>query len=111
MVDGEKQVAKEAVETISESEFKRVCDDVYRDRLEIYEFNPGASHNDAVLWMLLGCLISLLSVTDDELQSLAASSNSETYGDVIRELLSTRAAPPFDPHPFLDELSRKVESE
>jgi hypothetical protein len=107
----EKQAAKETVETISESEFQRVCDGVYRDRREIYQFNPGAGHSEAVLWMLLGCLISLLSVTDEELQTIAASSTGETYGDVIRELLSKRAAPPFDPRPFLDELSRKVESE
>lgn len=93
------------METISREEFKRLCDEIYADRFEIYEFNPTASHRDALLWMLLGCLISLLSITDEELQSLARSSGSDAYGDVITMLLRQRAAPPFDPRTYLEELS------
>ena len=99
------------VETISGEEFERLCDEVYRDRFEIYGFNPAASRTDALLWMLLGCLISLLSVGDEELEALAASSGSGDYGDVIRELLQTRAAQPFDAGPYLEQLSKRAENE
>ena len=107
----EEQVTATNVEAISEEEFKRVCDEIYRDRFEIYEFNPTASRSEAVLWMLLGCLISRLSITDEELQSLAGSSSLNTYGEVVCKLLIERSAPPFDPYPYVDELSKRVENE
>lgn len=107
----EKSPARERGETISESEFQRICDEIYRDRFEIYDFNPNATKREAVLWMVLGCLISLLSITDAELQSLVDSSSIDPYGDAICNLLRERAAPTFDPQPFVEELSKKVENE
>jgi hypothetical protein len=107
----EKSTTRASVETISEEEFGRLCDEVYRDRLEIYDFNPNVTKREAVLWMLLGCLISLLSVTDAELQSLLDSSGQDPYGESICTLLSARAAPPFDPQPFVEELSKRVEND
>ncbi len=101
----------ESVETISADEFKRVCDEIYRDRFEIYDFNPAATKREAVLWMLLGCLISLLSVNDEELQALYGSSSRDPYGDAVRRLLEGRTAPPFDPRPVVEELSERVENE
>ncbi|HEV7842437.1 MAG TPA: hypothetical protein VGO69_02010, partial [Pyrinomonadaceae bacterium] len=97
--------------TISVGEFERLCDEIYRDRFEIYDFNPNVTKREAVLWMLLGCLISLLSVTDAELQSFVDSSSRDPYGESLCKLLGERAAPPFDPQPFVEELSKKVESE
>ncbi|HEX8746199.1 MAG TPA: hypothetical protein VF717_03310 [Pyrinomonadaceae bacterium] len=99
------------VETISAGEFKRLCDEVYRDRQEIYEFNPAAGRRDALLWMLLGCLLSLLSVRDEELEALAGSSGAGDYGEVIHKLLRERGAPPFDPGPYLEGLSKRAENE
>jgi hypothetical protein len=100
-----------SVETISEEEFRRLCEEIYRDRFEIYGFNPGATKREAVLWMLLGCLISLLSVGEAEAQALAASSSRAPYADAVCKLLLERAAPPFDPQPFVEELSKRVENE
>jgi hypothetical protein len=105
------QAAGPGVETISEGEFKRVCDGIYRDRFEIYEFNPGVGRRDALLWMLLGCLISRLSITDEEMQSFAGSAVHEAYGDIVRRILSERGSPPFEPLPYLEELSNGVENE
>ena len=99
-----------SVETISESELKRICDELYRDRFEIYDFNPNATRRDAVLWMLLGCLISLLNITDAELESID-SSVQDLYGESIRKLLRGRTAPPFDPRPVVEELAERVENE
>lgn len=99
------------IETISEAELRRLCDEIYRDRLEIYEFNPGMSRREAVLWMLLGCLISLLSVTDAESAELTVSPSHDPYGESVCKLLNARSSPPFDPQPFVEELSRRVENE
>ncbi|HEY0323302.1 MAG TPA: hypothetical protein VGC66_20260 [Pyrinomonadaceae bacterium] len=107
----ETSTARGRGETISESEFQRLCDEIYRDRFEIYAFNPNTTKREALLWMILGCLISLLSITDAELQSLADSSSLDPYGDAICNLLRERAAPPFAPQPFVLELSKKIENE
>ena len=100
-----------STETISESELKRVCAELYRDRFEIYAFNPGASHSDALLWMLMGCLISLLSVNEEELQTLFDSSGQISYADAVCLLLEGRTEPPFDPREVVEELTKRVESE
>jgi hypothetical protein len=110
-VEAEQSGAEVKVETISEGELKRLCDEIYRDRFEIYEFNPGAPKREAVRWMLLGCLISLLSVTDAELQALVDSSSLDPYGESVCKLLQERASPPFDPQPHVEELSKRVEND
>ncbi len=100
-----------SVWTISEEEFRRVCDDVYRDRFEIYRFRPDARPREALLWMLLGCLISLLSVSHDELSSLADPASDDPYGDAIFKLLHARTEPSFNPRPVVEELLKKIERE
>jgi hypothetical protein len=98
-------------ETISESRLERVCDEIYRDRFEIYGFNPGVSRSDAVLWMLLGCLISLLSITEEESQALFDASGQVLYADAVCKLLKGRTEPPFDPRPCVEELAKGVLNE
>lgn len=100
-----------SVETISEDEFRRVCAEIYRDRFEIYSFRPDATEREALLWMLLGCLISLLSISHDELSSLADPSSEDLYGDAIHKLLQSRAEPLFDSRAIVEELLKKAEGE
>ena len=100
-----------SVETISESELKRVCDELYRDRFEIYAFNPGASHRDALLWMWLGCLISRLSISEEELQALFDSSGQASYADAMCKLLEGRTEPSFNARAVVEELSKMVGNE
>ena len=96
---------------ISEQEFRRLCADVYADRRQIYEFNPRVGRREALLWMLLGCLLSLLSVPDEEQPEAARVSAEDPYGDAIREILRGRMSSPFDAEKYLAELSRKAEAE
>lgn len=91
--------------TISEREFKKLCEDIFRDRREIYAFNPNMSRRDALLWMLAGCLVSLLSV------SAAEEPRAGSYAEAVMELVEQRAAPAFDPQIYLDELMEKLEAE
>jgi hypothetical protein len=97
--------------TISEKDFKKLCDDIYADRFQIYEFNPNVSRREALLWMLLGCLVSLLSIPILEQPSVYNGSSADPYGDAIREVVLAHTQSNFDPSDYLLELSRKVESE
>lgn len=99
------------METITEQEFKNLCDDIYRDRAEIYPFNPNVSQREALLWMLLGTLVSLLSVPILEQPSVYNSTNSDPYGSAVVELLKHRALPAFDPKIYLTELFQNLEEE
>jgi hypothetical protein len=100
------------VETISEDEFRRLCEDIYRDRSTIYGFRPDARRGEALLWMLLGCLISLLSLSDAELQTLLAdASGADPYNDAVCALLQARARPGFDCRPHVERLRQRAESD
>ncbi len=90
--------------TISEEEFERLCRDIYADRQQIYSFRPYAPCREALLWMLLGCLVSLLSVPDSEHPTPHDSAHQDPYAEAICELLKSRAHPPFDPRPHLAKL-------
>jgi hypothetical protein len=103
--------ASSAKHTISEAEFVQLCEDIYADRQQIYQFNPNATKREALLWMLTGCLLSLLSIPGAEQSSLADSSGADPYSDAIRAILQHRTQPPFDPQAHLAELSKKIESE
>ena len=96
---------------ISEAEFVKLCEDVYADRQQIYQFNPNASKREALLWMLLGCLISLLSISDSEQQSIDEPSSQDPYSDAICRILQNRMQPSFDPQTHLAELSKKIEAD
>ncbi|HYY55899.1 MAG TPA: hypothetical protein VE842_01140 [Pyrinomonadaceae bacterium] len=97
--------------TISEEEFRKLCEDIYADRLLTYSFNPNASRREALLWMLLGCLLSLLSVPLSEQPSAYGGSSVDPYGEAVCEVLKDRMEPPFDPQPILRELATRAEAE
>lgn len=99
------------MEIITEHEFKKLCDELYGDRHEIYPFNPNVSHREALLWMLLGTLVSLLNVPILDQPSVYGSTNSDPYGTAVIQLVRQRALPAFDPETYLKELSEKLEEE
>jgi hypothetical protein len=92
-------------------EFEKLCLDIYADRWQIYSFNPNASHREALLWMLLGCLVSLLSVPILDQPSVYGGSRADPYADAICELLQPRMNPAFDPRIYLNELTEKLKAE
>lgn len=98
------------METITEQEFEKLCEDVYAEREEIYPLIPNLSRREALLWMLLGSLVSLLSVPVEEQPDIESGATSDPYGDAIIELLQPRARPAFDPQIHLATLSDKLEA-
>lgn len=107
----QKTPARSETPSISEAEFIKLCDDIYADHQRIYQFNPSASKREALLWMLLGCLLSLLSVPAAEQSPAGGSSSLDSYDDAICEILRTRMQPSFDPQVQIAALSRKIEME
>lgn len=99
------------METITEQEFKKLCDEIYRDRNDIYPLNPNVSHREALLWMLLGTLVSLLSVPILEQPSVYNSTNSDPYGSAVVELVQQRGLPAFDPMIYVMELFGSLDVE
>ena len=96
------------MDTISEQEFKRLCDDVYRDREEIYALLPSVSKREALFWMLLGSLVVLLSLPAEAQPEIAEGRSRDPYGEALIELLEKHGAPVFDPKIHLAELSAKL---
>lgn len=99
------------MDTISEREFKQLCEDVYRERDEIAGLLPNVSPREALLWMLLGSLVALLSVPEAEQAEVVEAASQDPYGEAIIKVLQARRAPVFDPKIYLAELSAKLESE
>lgn len=97
------------MDTVSEQEFKKLCEDVYADRDSIYSYIPVLSEREALLWMLLGCLVGLLSVPEHEQPSAFVEASEDPYADAICELLQGRMQPDFNPNPYLEELSKRLE--
>jgi hypothetical protein len=97
--------------TISEEDFRKLCEDIYADRLLVYSLNPNAIRREALAWMLLGCLLSLLSVPVEEQPSAYGGSSVDFYGEAVCEVLKDRMEPHFDPRAILHELSMRAETE
>ena len=90
--------------TISETEFVRICQQVYHDREQIYQFNPSVSHEEVLLWMLLACLINYLSLSEAETPCFPGAPDAEVYRQAILHILQTGTKPLFDPAKYLNEM-------
>ncbi len=96
------------MQTISETEFARICEQIRFDREQIYKFNPNVSQPEVLLWMLLGCLISFLNLTDSETPCFPGTPDPEVYRTAILHVLRTRAAPPFDADLHLSQMLKDL---
>lgn len=90
---------------ISEAEFARIVDGIAEDRASIVKHNPVGTAEETVLWMLMSCLVTYLSLDDAETPCFTGRPDEETYKTAIRFILAKRKAEDFDPDPYLDKLS------
>jgi hypothetical protein len=90
---------------ISEAEFSRIVDGIVEDREAIVRHNPIGPDEEVLLWMLLACMTSYLSLSDLEMPCFTGKPDAETYRNAIRSVLSGRSTPRFDPEPYLMKLS------
>lgn len=89
---------------ISENEFARICNGIYEDREIICEHNPVGTREEILLWMLLSCLVSYLSLSEIETPCFTGKPNAETYRTAILFVLKDRMTENFDAEKYLDEL-------
>lgn len=89
---------------ISEIEFRWLCEGLAADRETIIKHNPIGSDAEILLWMLLSCLNSYLSLTEQETPCFTGVPDKNTYREAIRFVLQGRTDGGFDPEPYLDRL-------
>ena len=89
---------------ISEQEFARICDGIYEDRASIYKHNPIGTREETLLWMLLSCLVSYLSVSEIETPCFTGIPTAETYRQAILFVLKDRKVVDFEAEKYLDLL-------
>lgn len=90
---------------ISEAEFARICSGIRDDREAILKHNPIGTEEETLLWMLLSCLISYLSVNGLETPCFTGRPDAKTYRDAILFVIKDRRSDNFDPDPYLDRLT------
>ncbi len=92
---------------ISEQEFARICEGLYEDRATICRHNPIGTREVILLWMLLSCLISYLSLSEIETPCFNGMPTAETYRDAILFILKNRKVSDFDANAYLDKLVKE----
>ena len=89
---------------ISEAEFGRICAGIYDDRESIHTHNPIGTREETLLWMLLSCLISYLSLSDLETPCFTGKPDAKTYREAILFILKDRKSEIFNAEKYLSEL-------
>lgn len=89
---------------ITEQEFARICEGITEDREIICNYNPIGTQEEILLWMLLCCLVSYLSLSEIETPCFNGKPSAETYKDAILFVLKNRKTPDFDEENYLKTL-------
>ncbi len=92
---------------ISEQEFARICKGIYEDRASIKRHNPIGTGEETILWMLLGCLTSYLSLSEIETPCFSGMPTAETYRTAILFVLKDKKVGNFDAKIYLDKLIKE----
>lgn len=92
---------------INEEEFQRICAGIYEDREIICKHNPIGSREETLLWMLLSCLISYLSLSEVEMPCFNGKPDAKTYREAILYVLRGRKNEVFNAENYLNELVKE----
>ena len=91
--------------TITEAEFRRIIDGLLVDRDAIIRHNPIGTPSEILLWMLMSCLVSYLSLAENETPCFTGRADEQVYRDAIAFILRGRKNDEFDETPYLDKLA------
>ena len=89
---------------ISEAEFARIVAGISADRESIIKHNPIGTAEETLLWMLLSCLVSFLSLSEIETPCFTGRPNAGTYRDAILFILRDKKTEDFDAEKYLNTL-------
>ena len=87
---------------ISETEFARIVRGIIEDRESIIKYNPIGTDEEILLWMLLSCLVTYLSLDDVETPCFNGNPDVTTYRDAIMFVLNDRRANAFESEKYLE---------
>lgn len=90
---------------ITAERFEHLIEGIMQDRAVIIKHNPIGTDEETLLWMLLGSLISYLSVPEDEMPCFNGIPDSKTYRDAIKHVLRDRIDSDIDIDKSLDRLA------
>lgn len=93
---------------IGEAEFARICDGIVEERDSIIRHNPIGAPDEILLWMLLGCLISYLNLSEIETPCFTGKADAKTYRDAIDFVLRDRRTDEFETADYLDLIVSQV---
>lgn len=91
---------------ISEAEFSQICEGIFADREIILKHNPIGTPKETLLWMLLGALVSYLSLSELETPCFNGRPTAETYRQAILFILKNRKTENFDAEKYLKKFSQ-----
>ena len=89
---------------ISEAKFAEICNGIRSDREMIVKHNPIGTEDEVLLWMLLSCLISFLSLTEMETPCFTGRPDTDTYRNAVEFVLKGRQVEHFDPTPHIERM-------
>ena len=90
---------------ISEKEFARICEGIEADREIICKHNPIGTPEEILLWMVMSCLVSYLSLTEIETPCFNGKPDAKTYREAILFILKNRKTEEFDAQKYLEKFA------
>lgn len=90
---------------ISETEFARIVSGIIEDRESIIKHNPIGTDEEILLWMLLSCLVTYLSLGEIETPCFNGKPDAKTYRDAVLSVLQGRKVGEFDAARVIDQLT------
>lgn len=90
--------------SISETEFAKICDGIREDRESIVKHNPIGTPDETLLWMLLGVLVSYLSLSELETPCFNGMPTAETYREAILFVVGDRKTGQFDVSQYIERM-------
>lgn len=90
---------------ISEAKFAEICEGIRADRDIIIKHNPLGTDEEILLWMLLSCLISFLSLEANETPCFTGRPDADTYRKAIKFVLEGRMETAFDVDQYLLQMT------
>lgn len=89
---------------ITEKEFENICQGIRNDREMIIKHNPLGSDDEILLWMLLSCLISFLSLSEIETPCFNGTPTTDVYRQAINHIIERAQTDKFDIDAHLDTM-------
>ena len=92
---------------ITEREFQALCDSVLAEREAILRHNPMGTPEETLLWMLLGVLISYLSLDASETPCFPGRTGSGAFRSAILQIVAQKRTEDFDARPYLEDFASR----